>query len=86
VKTIYFRRGKSPEQRIVKIINCTLYINPGRTNAVERNIIEKSIGRFIIPNKEGIDVSITFDGEKFKMHEFFKRHKDTLIFSGQKTD
>jgi hypothetical protein len=85
VETIYFRRGKSPEQVRVKI-NCTLHINPGRTNAAERNIIENSIGRFIIPGREGIDVSITFDGEKFEMREFPARHNDTLVFSGQKMD
>jgi hypothetical protein len=83
-ETIYFRQGKKPEQYKVKI-NCTLYVNPGRTSAMERSIIENSIRRFNRPDRQGIDVSITFDGENFEMRESPSRHGDTLIFLGQRT-
>jgi hypothetical protein len=82
-ETIYSRQGKPPEQRRVKI-NCTLYVNPGRTSAPERNIIENSIRRFNRPDQEGIDISITFDGENFEIRESPPRHGDTLIFRGQR--
>jgi hypothetical protein len=83
-ETIYSRQGKTPEQNRVKI-NCTLYVNPGRTNTLERNIIENSISRFNRPDQEGIDISITFDGENFEIRESPSRHGDTLIFRGQRT-
>jgi hypothetical protein len=83
-ETIYLRQGKKPEQYRVKI-NCTLYVNPGMTSALERNIVEKSIKRFNRPNQKGIDVSIVFDGENFEIRESPSRHGDTLIFRGQKT-
>jgi hypothetical protein len=82
-ETIYSRQGKPPEQYRVKI-NCTLYVNPGRTNAPERNIIENSISRFNRLDQEGIDISITFDEENFEIRESPPRHGDIFIFRGQR--
>jgi hypothetical protein len=81
--TIYSRRGKTPEQRRVKI-NGTLYVNPGKTSVQEQNIIENSIGRFNRTDQQGIDIAITFDGGNFEMRESPPRHGDTLIFRGTK--
>jgi hypothetical protein len=79
------RQGKTPEQRRVKI-NCTLYANPGRTTYLERRIIENSITPFSRVDQDGIDVSITYDGNVFKIRESPPRHGgSTLIFRGQKT-
>ncbi|MDR2019779.1 MAG: hypothetical protein LBQ14_03345 [Treponema sp.] len=79
VGTIYSRQGKTPEQRRVKI-DCTLYVNPGRTSVQEQN----SIGRFNRTDRQGIDISITFDGGNFEIRESPSRHGDALIFRGQR--
>jgi hypothetical protein len=81
-ETIYSRHGKPPEQGRVKI-NCTLYANPGRTNALEQSIIENILKPFNRPDQEGIDISITYDGEIFEIRESPSRHGNTLIFRGQ---
>jgi hypothetical protein len=79
------RQGKSSDQDRIKI-NCTLYVNPGRTNALERRIIENSITPFNRTDQEGIDVSITYNGSVFEIRESPPRHgSNTLIFRGQKT-
>jgi hypothetical protein len=78
------RQGKAPEQRRVKI-NCALYVNPGRTSALERGVIENSISPFSRIDQEGIDVSITCNGNVFEIREFPHRHGQTLIFRGKKT-
>jgi hypothetical protein len=88
---IYARRGKTPEQSRIKI-NCTLYVNPARTGALERGIIEKCIAPFYRTDQEGIDISITCGGTKrtketsgmvFEIRESPPRHGSTLIFRGQ---
>jgi hypothetical protein len=81
-KTIYSRQGKTPEQSKVKI-NCTFYVNPGRTTYLEQRIIENSITPFYRIDHEGIDVSITYDGTVFEIRESPARHGNTLIFRGQ---
>jgi hypothetical protein len=82
--TIYARQGKTPEQNRTKV-NCTLYVNPGRTTSLEQRIIENSIKPFNRTDREGIDVSITYNGEIFEIRESPPRHGETLIFRGQKT-
>jgi hypothetical protein len=74
IKTIYSRRGKTPEQ---SKINGTLYVNPGRTSVLERRIIENSIKPLGRNEREGLDISIAYDGKIFEM-----RHGNTLIFRG----
>jgi hypothetical protein len=80
-KTIYTRWGKTPEQGGIKI-NCTLYVNPGRTSAHEQNIIKNGIQPFSRADREGIDVSITSNGKIFEIRESPARHGRTLIFRG----
>jgi hypothetical protein len=87
-KTIYSRQGKIPEQSgfpkesgfplesFVKI-NCTLYVNPGRTSVLEQRVIENSITPLGRNEREGLDISIAYDGKIFEM-----RHGNTLIFRG----
>jgi hypothetical protein len=80
---IYSLQGKTPEQRRVKI-NCTLYVNPGRTSALERRIIENSIKAFNRIDQEGIDVSITWNGNIFEIRESPPRHGgNSLVFRGR---
>jgi hypothetical protein len=80
--TIYSRQGKTPEQKKLKI-NGALYVNPGRTNALEQSVIENSVKPFYRTDQEGIDVSITYDGKIFEIRESPPRHGSALIFRGQ---
>ncbi|MDR2551562.1 MAG: hypothetical protein LBD31_00115 [Treponema sp.] len=80
--TIYSRRGKTPGQKKLNI-RCTLYVNPGRTGALERRVIENSVKPFYSARGEGIDVSITYDGTTFEIREYPPQHGSTLIFRGQ---
>jgi hypothetical protein len=83
--SIYSRQGKPPEQRGVKI-NCTLYVNPGGTTYLEQRIIEDSVTPFNRTDREGIDVSINYNGNVFEIRESPPRHgNNTLIFRGKKT-
>jgi hypothetical protein len=80
--TICSRQGKTPEQKKLKI-NCTLYVNPGRTHTLEQSVIENSIKPFYRADREGIDISITYDGKNFEIRESPPRHGSTLMFRGQ---
>ena len=80
-ETIYSRQGKTPGQKKLKL-NAALYVNPGRTNALEQNIIENSIKPFYRADQEGIDIAITYDGKIFELRESPPRHGSTLIFRG----
>ncbi|ULQ59771.1 hypothetical protein K7I13_15190 [Brucepastera parasyntrophica] len=80
-KTIYARRGKSPEKKQV-IIECTLYINSDINTVKENEVIEYSLIPFLKLNTEGIDVRIKFDGTVFEIAEYPPGHSNTVIFRG----
>ncbi|MDR3123708.1 MAG: hypothetical protein LBU16_08030 [Treponema sp.] len=79
---IYSRHGKTPEESRLRI-NGALYVNPGRTAYLERNIIEDSIKPFKRPGREEIDISIVYDGNVFEIRGSPARQSRTLIFRGQ---
>jgi hypothetical protein len=82
VGKIYSRRGKTPEQSKVRI-NCTLYVKPGISSAIEQRIIENGIKPFNRTDQEGIDIAITYNGHTFEIRESPPRHGSVLIFQGQ---
>ncbi|MDR2607356.1 MAG: hypothetical protein LBC57_03105 [Treponema sp.] len=81
-KTIYSRKGKTPQEKKVKL-DCTLYANPVLNSAVERDIAERCLVPFGRPDGKGIDVRIVFDGDIFEIWEYPAMHSSTLIFRGQ---
>ncbi|MDR0656718.1 MAG: hypothetical protein LBG22_10425 [Treponema sp.] len=81
-KTIYSRKGKTPQEKKVKL-DCTLYANPAVNTAMERDIVERCLAPFARPDREGIDVRIVFDGDIFEIREYPAMHSSTLIFRGQ---
>ncbi|MDR2304751.1 MAG: hypothetical protein LBE10_09215 [Treponema sp.] len=81
-KTIYSRKGKTPQEETVKL-DCTLYANPAVNTAMEQDIVERCLAPFIMPAREGIDVQVIFDGNTFEIREYPPMHSSALIFRGQ---
>ena len=88
-KTIYSRRGVSPQERRLQL-DCTLYINDGADNESERRIIERCLRPFASGSagaasrgtSESVNVRITFDGRTLEIREHPARRANTLIFRG----
>jgi hypothetical protein len=78
LKTIFSRKGKTPEERTVTI-DCTLYIRQNAGSVIEKNIIE----RIVRINAAGIGVTISFDGKNFVIKENPAAHSNKVIFSGK---
>jgi hypothetical protein len=79
---LYSRHGKTPEQDRL-VINCALHVNPGRTAYFEQYIIEKSITPLERTDREGIDVSLVYDGKVFELWGSSARQGRVLIFRGR---
>jgi hypothetical protein len=82
LKTIFSRRGKTPQERAVTI-DCTLYINQNAGSVIEKNVIERGLMPFVRINATGIGVTISFDGKNFVIKENQAAHSDKVIFSGE---
>jgi hypothetical protein len=88
-KTIYSRRGLSPQERRLQF-DCKLYINNSANNAVEQDIIERCLRPFISGSasaasrgtSESINVRITFDGRILEIREYPARRANPIIFRG----
>jgi len=80
-KTIYSRKGLSPQERRLQF-DCKLYINNSANNAVERDIIESCLQPFISGTSESINVRITFDGRTLEIREYPARRANPIIFRG----
>jgi hypothetical protein len=82
VKTIVARKGKTPQERMVNIA-CTLHINENRKTALEKEVIERSLGPFKRDTEAGIPVTIMFDGTDFVIKEHPASHSNQVIFRGK---
>jgi hypothetical protein len=80
-KTIYSRKGKTPQERSLQL-ECTLYINDNANAPIERDIIERCLRSFVLRANESINVRLTFDGRIFEIREYPARHSRSLIFRG----
>ncbi|MDR2517583.1 MAG: hypothetical protein LBC88_09430 [Spirochaetaceae bacterium] len=79
IKTIYARRGKTPEEQPVRL-NAALYVNGDASGVLERNIanrILKPLGA-----ERGINVELVFDGRTFEMHESSPVRTGAPLFRG----
>jgi len=81
-KTIYSRRGLSPQERRLQF-DCKLFINKSADSAAERDIIERCLRPFISGASESINVRITFDGRILEIKEYPARRANTIIFRGE---
>jgi hypothetical protein len=80
-KTIYSRRGKTPQEKRLRL-DCTLYINDNATSPIERDIIERCLRPYITGIDEGINIRIIFDGKTFEIREHPAKRNEPLIFQG----
>jgi len=82
-KTVYSRKGKSPQEKTVKL-ECTLFINNSAGTEAEREIIEKCISPFLETGaNDGINVRVIYDGKTFEIREYPSKRNDSLLFKGQ---
>ena len=81
VKTIYSRKGKTPQEETLQI-ECVLYINDIANAPLEREVIERSLQHFTTGENKGINVRIIFDGKTFEIREHPARHSSNPIFRG----
>jgi hypothetical protein len=81
LRTIFSRKGKTPEERIVNI-DCMLYVNQNITSAVEKSVVERSLRPFKWDDDSGIGVTISFDGRNFLIKENPASHSNKVIFRG----
>jgi hypothetical protein len=80
-KTIYSRRGKTPQEKKVQI-NGTLYINNNANVTTERDVIDRCLRPRIIGTSEGINIRIIFDGNTFEIKEYPAKYGNPSIFQG----
>jgi hypothetical protein len=84
-KTIYSRRGKTPQEQRIEIQG-KLYINDFANSQIERNVIENCLRQYLRPNNQGnnetIDIRIIFDGRTFEILENSARRDKPPIFRG----
>ena len=80
-KTIYSRRGKTPQERKL-YINGTLYINDHANASAEREIIRRCLRPHFSVGDKSINVRIGYDGRTFEIREYPKRHSNSIIFRG----
>jgi hypothetical protein len=80
-KTIYSRKGKTPQEQRLRL-DCTLYINDNATSAIEQDIIERCLRPYITGIDEGIKVRIIFDGRTFEIREHPAKRSEPVIFRG----
>ena len=80
-KTIYSRRGKTPQERRVQI-DCTLYINNNANASTEHGVIDRCLRPRIMGTSEGINIRIIFDGNTFEIRESSAGRSASLIFRG----
>ncbi|MHB9291769.1 hypothetical protein Holit_00852 [Hollandina sp. SP2] len=81
-RTIYSRKGKTPEEKTVHLEGI-LYINPGANSPIEQEIIDHILKPFINETSRGIKVSIRFDGCTFEIREYPASHSNSPIFRGE---
>ena len=80
-KTIYARKGKTPEEQKLQL-DCTLYFNKEAKAPLEQNIIKRCLELFIAGENQGIDVRISFDGSTFEIKGYSARRGRAVMFRG----
>gem|GEM_PF-834448 len=80
-KTIYSRKGRSPQERRLEL-SCTLHINDNASSPIEQNIIEHSLMPHIREKSNTINVNIRFDGRTFEIRENSAGANRLPIFCG----
>jgi hypothetical protein len=80
-KTIYSRKGKTPQERKMQI-ECTLYINDNANAPLEKDVMERTLRRYIIGKNKSINARIIFDGKAFEIREHPSKYENTPIFRG----
>jgi len=85
-KTIYDRRGRTPQERRLEF-KATLYFNDGANSPVEQLIIERCLRPQLNHqhnerNMEGTNVIIRFNGHTFEIREYPARSNRPPIFRG----
>jgi len=80
-KTIYSRRGKTPQERKLQL-DCTLYINDSANTPIEKEIIKRCLRPYLLGISESIQVRITFDGRTLEINQHPARRSSSLIFRG----
>jgi hypothetical protein len=80
-KTIYSRKGKTPQEKKLQL-DCILHINANANSQTERYIIERCLQPFLIAGERTIKARIIFDGKTFEIRENPARRGNPIIFRG----
>jgi hypothetical protein len=82
LRTIYRRKGKTPQERAITL-DCVIYPDSTGKPSVEKNIIAQCLEPFAAENRNSIKAQIMFDGENFEIREYPAVHNNNVIFRGK---
>ncbi|MDR2747695.1 MAG: hypothetical protein LBB77_09655 [Treponema sp.] len=82
IRTIFSRKGRPPAEQAISL-DCTLRINPGANDSIEKVMLRRGLRRFVRKDNDAMDVTITFDGENFIIRKDRRSGSDEIIFRGK---
>jgi hypothetical protein len=79
LKTIYRRKGKTPQDRTLTL-DCVIYTDSTGKSGTENNTVAHYLESFAADSRNSIKAQIMFDGETFEIREHPAVHNNNVIF------